>query len=259
MSRYRGFTLIELLVVISIIALLVAVLLPALRAARDSARNVQCLSNLRQIGLAIHSYATEHQDYMPAAFVQGSNQLWSHVLLNYIHGNNNATWNSLDGLQLKGTFMCPNGIEVNANNGNPATMHYSTHPDLIRDSIDPNDPTTFSRYWRIDSVLRTSEVLLVADANQPPNSHAAAASLQRLDTPTAANWNSWTPRFYDDSPTMDQPIDPGPNDDFAGAAWGDLRWRHAGDENVNMVKVDGHAGSWKIGTVLKRHTRADPR
>jgi len=61
----RAFTLIELLVVISIIALLIAILLPALSRARGQAEFMQCLSNTRQFGLATQTYLLEHDNMMP--------------------------------------------------------------------------------------------------------------------------------------------------------------------------------------------------
>jgi prepilin-type N-terminal cleavage/methylation domain-containing protein/prepilin-type processing-associated H-X9-DG protein len=106
----RGFTLVELLVVIAVLAVLVALLLPALQRARNQARAVACMSNLRQIGMALVTYASDNRMAIPHRLSEfnGSSYPWYYFLNGrsasgtvYLAGLNN--WDHDD----RTVFRCP--------------------------------------------------------------------------------------------------------------------------------------------------------
>ncbi len=91
--KHVGFTLVELLVVIAIIGVLVGLLLPAVQAAREAARRMQCSNNLKQFGLALHNFESTYKNF-PQSGIRGSGEgTWVVRLLPYMEqGNVYASW-----------------------------------------------------------------------------------------------------------------------------------------------------------------------
>ena len=105
-SKLRAFTLVELLVVIAIIGILIALLLPAVQAAREAARRMQCSNNFKQMGLALHNYADAHKafpagrswfmynDQDPPTQYEG----WGTLVMLFPYFEKTAEWSGLTGL-----------------------------------------------------------------------------------------------------------------------------------------------------------------
>lgn len=169
--RYpRGFTLIELLVVISIISLLIAVLLPALRSARQSAYRVQCQSNLRQMGIGLSSYANDFKGWGPVPpkpLPQQQQNYWMVLLghqLGYTETLSSVTSNAAFPSRKLKIFRCPSTFGQSFEGSGTA-------------SYGPNDCITRwpSAYWSTQNItwpLRlqdpkidsSGKLLLVADS-----------------------------------------------------------------------------------------------
>ena len=152
-----GFTLVELVVVIAIIGILVGLLLPAVQAAREAARRMQCSNNLKQIGLAMHNYESTHKRFPPgnlagawstgisvhARLLPYLEQGNSYVLVDFSEAYNHPK-NDLARLQQVSTFLCPSDISgsLPAALGGKNNYYANAGTSLMAGSppTDPADP-----------------------------------------------------------------------------------------------------------------------
>lgn len=254
--RGCGFTLIELLVVISIIALLIGILLPALGAARTAARGLQCLSNVRQFGIGLAIYTNENRSFLPPGFRNtGSGATstdWAVLIYNSFGAEGNTFDSSgADGAGTRGlreTVTCPEA-EAGPGAATNNILHYSSHPRVLpempRGGGDPAPSITGPvQQLRLDVIRNPSELTSIFDGVQvSDNQNNAGAVAFALDDFGYFNKDFFLGSGNATSP--EEPINAGTNQDavgFDGNA-GDIRFRHGGDTTGNFLFVDGHASS----------------
>jgi prepilin-type N-terminal cleavage/methylation domain-containing protein/prepilin-type processing-associated H-X9-DG protein len=229
-----GFTLIELLVVIAIIAILAAMLLPALSAAKNRAKAIACVSNNKQIGLAMLMYAGDNNDTLPPlnqfAFSNHNTNWW----FEYVDKGGYITSTSVS----NNVWRCPSVLDTDIL---PGTVAYYDAPcegyGPYEDYVDNVNQKGVIRYLldtslkfqgarKLNTVHRTSQIWLAGDVGDPKKTQTANV------LPTSG--------YYTDI-TVLQPM--------AGSGWVSVpsqkqaACRHSGRAVFSFC--DGHVESWK--------------
>lgn len=174
----RGFTLVELLVVIAIIGVLVALLLPAVQAAREAARRMSCANNIRQLGLAMHNYESANQKFPPSIQLGRGQYRWSALarVLPYVEAANLANRIEFDiDYHLIGASGTVYSDESTALANEPllksTRMPFLICPTEIRDEVRTTDSGVARDYLTNYGV--NAGVWLVHDPQQPDQSQGA--------------------------------------------------------------------------------------
>ena len=265
-----GFTLIELLVVISIIALLVGILLPALGAARGSAQAIVCGGNLRSVGQAVTAYSTDNKDLLPPSYVYPSNDKgswnwadqfgsganrylhWSFMVYNNQDGGDDAfRCPTLDGGGMPRTFPgderedWQNGVRDTDPDLQATRMAYAANSALMpRNKFNEGSPRK-NKLVLVGEVRNASNTILateysenfslIREGSNVSKSHRPITALRALGAGLAAHQepNSSTGRgrwFYQAAPYGLQPYDT-----LLAQETGALSQISSGGPNINAV------------------------
>ena len=153
----HSFTLIELLVVIAIIAILAAILLPALNSARERGRSAACVNNLKQLGNAVMFYSQANDDYIPHSQFD-SNNTWHYQLEKIVYPGQT-------GYQGGGVFICPSfPFAGNVPNGQTAARTYGYNNTAYQANAQAaGKEHRFATYRKITKIGRVTERPLIVD------------------------------------------------------------------------------------------------
>ncbi|HEY3331311.1 MAG TPA: DUF1559 domain-containing protein [Capsulimonadaceae bacterium] len=255
----RGFTLIELLVVIAIISLLTAILFPVFASAREKARQTQCASNLRQIGLCVAQYVQDYDDFYPYGEIwstmSSSPAAWYPYANWCVNANLMPCWIDLvfPYTKTNAIFYCPDPPQgrlwatlpycgaAGTMIGNPNEPGYASNPNVFREllwSDSTFDNTTGKciggqtvcyQTQNAAKITRPTEIALMADRGQA----------DRFSLPSLGS-NTWSASMSD------------PNGSWSGKSPASTQfgtnpdWKHLGF--ANFLFVDGHVKARKFSS-----------
>lgn len=242
----RGFSIVELLVVVSIIAILISLLLPALKNAMAVSKNIGCLSNLRELGFGDQMYCNTYMgneftawqvQNMPGGGQQAS--AWTNPLNPYVTtGGIGAVTNNADsGVTV---YTCPAAYNPHLPIGNAGNQFLLTYG--VNCSVHTwgwPAATTTPLHNRME-IHRPQEIINFVDAAQSSGAW------------TCAGWIDGSDNWYNNPAQASQPLPIIGNADVAGGLYG-IRYRHGNQNSTCVEYLDGHAASSAMGTLLYRN------
>jgi prepilin-type N-terminal cleavage/methylation domain-containing protein len=165
-KKSNGFTLIELLVVVAIIAVLVAILLPALKKARDAALAVKCAGNLKQLNLAYTYYAQDFNGYYPAALHYGDTNPFDSTYGTYdkfigVYVASLLDWQHPEDDERTG-FVCP-ADKVERDKSLPPASRIKRSYGQVCKRIPGITYSSFWEYWKVETFPNPETMFLLAE------------------------------------------------------------------------------------------------
>jgi prepilin-type N-terminal cleavage/methylation domain-containing protein/prepilin-type processing-associated H-X9-DG protein len=219
-TKPRGFTLIELLVVISIIALLVGILLPALGSARKTAQSVVCKANLRSHGTAALIYADAHKEWLPLGWYKdedGFDRKWIDRQFEIMG-------------EEKKVFVCPTDLGI------PEIEHSANTPAMVGKNDDIELPYNYTGSMSIETMGTLDPEHYVPGV--PPGQGGYGMAMKMILRPTTVFYMTDTDFNFHLGLSQFGPEAELPR---GGSEGNRVAWRHSGASN--WLYLDGHVGS----------------
>lgn len=226
--RYRplgreAFTLVELLVVITIIGILIGLSFPAISGALARARYAAAMSDLRQIGVAFHLYASDNENKFPYCYDSETSQTYADFVKDYLPQEIKSPTDNI--------FVSPAAEERIAPGDYTIAITYSAHPRVCNEKL-PVDMRV-----PLHQITEPSRLIILVDAPQVPSNNNQS---------TANFWNPWQVFHPEMVPDRNALIPVGPDKD-ADEAQGWFRYRNNG--RAHALMADGSVQSFEKGTI----------